>query len=125
MDRQAIKIENHWSKSYYQPVAQCIEEIKTILSAHESYSGDEVIEKINKKSNEIIEHFLRIKEIYKNDTKKLLPMVLDFFQNLYSNFGITYFYNRFPDISYKKYWKLNTWQQILNNIERFTSKKIV
>jgi hypothetical protein len=77
-------------------VADTVKEIKNILSEYQSYSADEFLEKINEKSNQILEYFFELKEMYHNDSKKTLPIVLDFFQNFYSLFGLTYFYNRSP-----------------------------
>jgi len=103
-------------KKYYEPIATTIGKIKKTLQMHEDYSGKELVGKINNRTEQLLRYFFELKEIHHNDTNKLLPIVLNFIQNIYKNFGVTYFYNRSPDISYEEYDAYPIGQQVLNNI---------
>lgn len=101
-------------KKYYEPIVSTIEKIKRTLSMHEDYAWKELVEKINNRTEQLLRFFWQLKVIHNNDTTILLPIVLDFIQDLYKTFGITYFYNLSPDVSYEEYDTYPTGQQILH-----------
>lgn len=51
----------------------------------------------------LIRHFETIRKIHNNDTDKLLPIVIDFLNNMLQVFGLKKFYNLTPSISYQEY----------------------
>ena len=98
----------------------CNEMNGTFFYASNYSLGVNIFFALNKKLAELMaghsEYTVELKEIHHNDTNKLLPIVLNFIQNIYKNFGVTYFYNRSPDISYEEYDAYPIGQQVLNNI---------
>ncbi len=114
--RKAVwSFEQYHGKKYYEPIASTMEKIKRTLQQHEEYSGKELVAKINNRTEQLLRYFSELKNIHHNNTDVLLPIVLDFIQDLYKNFGITYFYNLSPDVSYEEYDSYPIGQQILNN----------
>lgn len=103
-------------KRYFLPIAESIRALQKTLQEYSDFHNEEFIEYINKHSNKILQNFSLLKKIYNNDTEKLLPIVIDFLNNMMKIFNLKIFYNLTPSISYPEYEKMETGEQILNNI---------
>lgn len=115
--RENIKdFEVYEGKKYLKPIAENIKEIKDILSKYDKIKKKDFLQQINIHSEKMIQYFSILKEIHKNDTKKLLDILIDFLNNFLQTFELKRFYNLTPSISYEDYANLPVWEQLLNNV---------
>lgn len=116
MDKITDKSEKHEWRKYLKPIADHINNINDLLSRYDKFTNENFLEQINLYSNNIIEDFSLVKKLYKNDIKKILPILIDFLDNLLKTFNLKRFYNLTPNIWYEDYANLPIWEQILNNV---------
>lgn len=116
MDKFTDKPEKQEWKRYLKPIAEHINNINDLLSRYDKFTNENFLEQINLYTDNIIEDFSLIKKIYKNDTTKTLPILIDFLDNLLKIFSLKRFYNLTPNISYEDYTNLPIGEQILNNV---------
>lgn len=97
------EFENYEGKKYLKPIAENIREIKDVLSQYDKIKKKDFLQQINFYSEKMIQDFSILKEIHKNDTKKLLDILIDFLDNFLQTFELKRFYNLTPSISYEDY----------------------